>query len=70
MKVNRLFKNNVFTTLFDNPEILRELYSALGGVTLPPDVPVSINTLENVLYMDFINDVSFEIGTSNEVSRR
>jgi len=48
--------------LFDNPDLLRELYCALEGVTLPPDAPVSINTLENVLFMDFINDISFEIG--------
>jgi len=37
------------------------LYCALEGVTLPPDVPVSINTLENVLFLDFNNDISFEI---------
>ena len=48
--------------LFSNPDDLRELYSALGGVTLPADIPVSINTLENVLYRDFCNDISFEIG--------
>ena len=35
--------------------------SALEGITLPSDVPVSINTLENVLYMDLYNDTSFEI---------
>ena len=29
---------------------------------MPPDVPVSINTLENVLFMDVYNDISFEIG--------
>jgi hypothetical protein len=38
------------------------LYCALEGVSLPQDVAVSINTLENVLYMDFNNDISFEIG--------
>ena len=61
MPANRKFKNSVFTTLFDNPDLLRELYCAIEGVTLPPDVPVSINTLENVLFMDFNNDISFEI---------
>ena len=62
MYVNNKFKNSVFTMLFNNPDLLRDLYSALGGVSLPPDVPVSINTLENVLFMDFNNDISFEIG--------
>jgi len=62
MSVNRNYKDSVFTALFSNPDLLRELYCALGGVTLPPDVPVSINTLENVLFLDFNNDISFEIG--------
>jgi len=62
MIVNKKFKNGVFTMLFDNPDLLRNLYCALGGVSLPPDVPVVINTLENVLFMDFNNDISFEIG--------
>jgi len=43
------------------PALLRELYCALRGITLPPDAPVSINTLENVVYMDLYNDISFEI---------
>ena len=62
MSVNRKFKDSVFTKLFSNPDLLRELYCALRGVTLPSDIPVSINTLENVLYMDICNDISFEIG--------
>ena len=62
MNINFKYKNSVFTSLFDSPALLRELYSALGGISLPPDIPVTINTLENVLYMDFINDISFEIG--------
>ena len=62
MNINRNFKDSVFTMLFDNPDLLRELYCALGGVSLPQDVPVSINTLEKVLYMDVYNDISFEIG--------
>jgi len=62
MIVNRNFKDSVFSALFNDPDLLRELYCALEGVTLPSDVPVCINTLENVLYMDLYNDISFEIG--------
>jgi predicted transposase/invertase (TIGR01784 family) len=62
MNVNNKFKNSVFTMLFSDPDLLRELYCALEGVSLPPDVPVTINTLENALFMGQINDVSFEIG--------
>ena len=61
MKINRRFKDSVFTTLFSNPDLLRDLYCALEGVTLAPNVPVSINTLKNVLYLDIYNDISFEI---------
>jgi predicted transposase/invertase (TIGR01784 family) len=60
--VNNKFKNSVFTMLFSEPALLRELYCALGGVSLPPDAPVTINTLENVLFMGQYNDISFEIG--------
>ncbi|MDR2901315.1 MAG: Rpn family recombination-promoting nuclease/putative transposase [Treponema sp.] len=62
MTSNKKYKNSIFTSLFNDPDLLRELYCALGGLSLPPDTPVEINTLENVLYMDFINDISFEIG--------
>ena len=62
METNKNFKDSLFTALFGNADLLRDLYCALEGVSLPPDVPVSINTLENVLYMDLYNDISFEIG--------
>ena len=61
MQANRKIKDSVFTALFNNPEKALELYSALGGVTLPPDTPVLMTTLENVLTMGKINDVSFEV---------
>ena len=61
MNVNKNFKDSVFIALFAEPALLRELYCALRGITLPQDAPVSINTLENVVYMDLYNDISFEI---------
>jgi len=61
MQSNKKFKSSVFSLLFSEPDLLRELYCALGGVSLPPDAPISINTLEDVLFKDFINDISFEI---------
>jgi hypothetical protein len=62
MNTNKKFKNSVFTALFGEPDTLRELYCALEGVTLPPDTPVIVNSLEEVLYMERMNDISFEIG--------
>ena len=61
MQTNKQFKSSVFSLLFSDPDLLRELYCALCKVTLPPGAPVSINTLEDVLFMDYINDISFEI---------
>jgi hypothetical protein len=62
MGVNTKYKDSVFSFIFNNPDTLRELYSALKGVSLPPGLPVTINTLHNVLFMELINDISFQIG--------
>jgi len=62
MGANTRYKDSVFSFLFNNPDILRELYCALEDVTLPEDIPVTINTLQDVLFMDRVNDISFVIG--------
>ena len=62
MGANTKYKDSVFSCLFSDPGVLRNLYCALEGVTLPSDVPVTINTLKDVLFMDRVNDISFEIG--------
>ena len=62
MSVNTKYKDSLFSLLFSDPEILRELYSALEGINLPKGIPIKINTLENALYMGQINDISFQIG--------
>jgi len=59
--VNRKHKDSVFSALFSTPEILRELYSAIEGIEVPPDAIVDINTLSDALYMKQINDLSFTI---------
>jgi predicted transposase/invertase (TIGR01784 family) len=62
MGANTKYKDSVFSLLFSDPNLLRELYCALEDITLPADVPVTINTLRDVLFLDKINDISFEIG--------
>jgi len=59
--VNRKYKASVFSSLFSDPDLLRELYSAIEGITIPPDIPVVINTLYGVIYPSYENDVSFLI---------
>jgi hypothetical protein len=43
MGFNRRFKDSVFSFLFSDSAALRELYSAIKGIELPPDLPVTIN---------------------------
>ena len=52
-------KNNVLTTLFKDPEQLIRLYNALTNSNLPPDTPIEVVTLENVLYSGWHNDIAF-----------
>jgi predicted transposase/invertase (TIGR01784 family) len=61
VNVNSKYKNSVFSLLFSNHDALRELYCALEGVNLPPDTPIDINTLKDVLFMEQINDISFTV---------
>ena len=62
MGANTKYKDSVFSFLFSDTNLLRELYCALEDVTLPSDVPVTINTLQDVFFRDRVNDISFEIG--------
>jgi len=62
MGANDKHKNSMFSLLFSDKDILRELYSAIEGVELPPDTAIDINTLSNALFMGQINDVSFTVG--------
>ncbi|MDR1444495.1 MAG: Rpn family recombination-promoting nuclease/putative transposase [Treponema sp.] len=61
MNANREYKSSVFSWLFSERETLRELYGALSGTTVDPSIPITINTLEGVIFKDRMNDISFEI---------
>jgi len=52
-------KDTVFTRLFSDAETLIELYNALSGGNYSLDTTIEINTLEDVLFMDMMNDISF-----------
>ena len=59
MSANRTYKDSVFSRYLSNPKRLVEVYNALEGTNYPPDTPVTINTLQDVLYKGRINDLSF-----------
>jgi hypothetical protein len=59
---NREHKNSLFCWIFDNEDLIRELYGSIKDVSIGPEVPIEINTLENVIINGRVNDISFEIG--------
>jgi len=61
VNANRGHKSSVFSLLFSKPDVLRELYSAIEGVELPPGIPININTITGVLVKGIKNDISFII---------
>ena len=59
-KINRNMKDSVFSSYFgENNARMVELYNAIENKQLPLDTPVVKNTLEDALYKDRINDLSF-----------
>ena len=66
LKENRECKNSVFVDLFYEDETAEEndisLYNALHDEPLPPETVVEKIRVDNKLYMNFKNDVSFGIG--------
>ena len=59
MPANRVYKDSVFSLYLSQPERLVEVYNAVAGTNYPLDTPVQINTLEDVLWKEQINDLSF-----------
>ena len=59
LHVVRNHKDTVFRLLYQNREKLLELYNALNGTAYEDTGAVEICTLENVIYMEVKNDVSF-----------
>jgi hypothetical protein len=58
---NRQYKDSVFTLLFNDPSLLRELYNAIEGSSYGEDTAIVINTLKNILFKGQKNDISFTI---------
>jgi hypothetical protein len=59
VNVNRKYKSSVFESYFNDGAKLIEAYNAIKGKHYPKDTEVEINTLEDALFMEQINDVSF-----------
>jgi len=60
--VQRNFKDTLFRKIFNDEEKLLSLYNAVNNTDYDDPKDLRINTLENVIYLDIKNDVSFIIG--------
>ena len=61
LPVNRCFKAQLFVMLFEDKKKLLELYNAVTGKNYQDPEELTINTLENAIYMSMKNDLSFII---------
>ncbi|MCL2772803.1 MAG: Rpn family recombination-promoting nuclease/putative transposase [Oscillospiraceae bacterium] len=61
INANKKYKDSVFTRLFGEKDKLAELYNAINGTKYTPD-DITITTLENVIFIGRVNDISFTIG--------
>ncbi len=60
MQANREVKDSVFSLyMTDDPTRLIEVYNAIQGTSYPLDTPIEITTLQDALYKNRVNDVSF-----------
>ena len=59
MKLNREHKDRLFRFIFSNKENLLSLYNALNGTAYNNVEDLEVTTMEDVIYIDMKNDVSF-----------
>lgn len=59
VNVNREFKSDVFKLYFSQKKELIELYNALNGTNYTVEDELTINTLDNAIFLKIYNDVSF-----------
>lgn len=59
--VKRDHKSRIFTMIFSQKKELLELYNAVSGKAYTDPEALTVNTLENAIYMSMQNDVSFII---------
>ena len=58
-RVQRNYKDTVFRMLFGEKENLLSLYNALNSTAYTDITDLEITTLENAVYMNYKNDISF-----------
>ena len=64
MPVYYTHKDRVFRLLFKNKKRLLELYNGLNGTNYNNEEELTVNTLENAIFIKMKNDLSFIIYSS------
>ena len=59
MRTNRNYKDSIFRMLYLDEKELLNLYNAVNGTNYTDVENLEINTLQNAIYMNMKNDVSF-----------
>ena len=59
VRPQRAYKDTVFRVLFREKENLLSLYNAVNGTAYSDVENLEITTLENAVYMNYKNDISF-----------
>ncbi len=59
MKVRRNYKDSIFRMLYLDEKELLSLYNAVNGTNYTDAENLEVNTLQNAIYMNMKNDVSF-----------
>ena len=59
ISVKRDYKSRMFTMIFRDKKELLQLYNAVGQRNYDDPELMTINTLENAIYMSMKNDLSF-----------
>ena len=70
-KLRRDYKSRMFTMIFSDKKELLELYNAVAKRNYNNPELLTINTLENAIYMSMKNDLScFTMGRNSALSMR
>ena len=63
LKLNRKYKDTLFRKVFNNKKDLLSLYNALNNTNHTDDGLITINTIEDAIYIGYKNDISFIINS-------
>lgn len=63
LKTNRKFKDTLFRKVFNNKKDLLSLYNALNNTSHTDESLITINTIEDAMYIGYKNDISFIINS-------